>query len=177
MVINAAHHEQIVLLAFEAVGKKCPRAVLAVGLLRACDDLGRRDGLGRWWVVGRMVLFGDGVVEQIDKETVGCPQGGRVQGAVQFKVQTVDVLRDRNRDARVAAQFTLRNEGGQHRVVAKVAINLETDHAATGFERQLVQSRLTVQVLIGQIHVDLVAEPDHVKPNSLLEQRQRGHFG
>lgn len=54
MVINAAHHEQIVLLAFEAVGKKCPRAVLAVGLLRviACDDLGRRDGQGGWLVVG-----------------------------------------------------------------------------------------------------------------------------
>lgn len=111
---------------------------------------------------------------------------------MQFKVQTVDVLRDRNRDARVAAQFTLRNEGGllgievrlewfvkdgdlagcthQHRVVAKVAINLESDHAATGFERQLVQSRLTVQVLIGQVHVDLVAEPDHVKLNEERDQ-------
>lgn len=51
----------------------------------------------------------------------------------------------------------------QYGIVAKVAIDFESNHLAAGFVGQLVQTGLAVQVLIGQAGVHVVTEPDDVE--------------
>lgn len=97
--------------------------------------------------------------------TVGRFQRGLVEVTVQLEVQTVHILADADRDRLCAVQIVLGEQGRQHRMAAKVPVDLEVYHTAARFVCQLVQCRLVrrrlVQLLLGV--QDLLAEPDHVQ--------------